>query len=740
MAKILKYLLIALGTLLVLFAGVAAYIAATFDPNAYKPQIIQLVKENRQRTLKLDGDIKLALFPRIGADLGRASLSEHKSDKEFASVESLRLALALGPLLHKELVVDEITVKGIKANVVRSKDGRFNFDDLLSKEEKQPSQFKFDIDHVSVEKSALTYRDEAAGTQFALSDVNIGTGRVANGVPGKLDLSLKVQGNAPKLNLAIQAKGGYLFDLDKKRYAFDALSLEAKGEAAGITNLVAKLTGSLDARLQTGEINAEKLALAVSGVEAGSNMEFKLDAPRLALTQQKASGDKLTITAKITGPKQTLAANAALAGIEGNAQSFKTGGLTLDVDMTQGDLQVKAKVSSPLSGNLQSRQVSLPRLAMNVSAGAPYLPGKLISAELQGSAAVDGAKENAQANLAGKVGESNIKTKLGVQGFAKPAYAFDMDIDQLDLDKYLPPKPAGQAPAAQAAAPAKEEPIDLSALKGLNATGSVRIGQLKARNVKSSQVRVDLKARDGKLDLSPMSANLYQGSLNGAVSLNAAGPAIAAKQNLTGVNISPLLKDLVNYENLEGHGNVALDVTTQGNTVSAMKKALNGTAALNLADGAYRGINIAETIRNAKAALGAVQGKAAPQTQQPNQDQKTDFTELKASFVIRNGVAHNDDLLLKSPLLRVTGAGDVNLGADTVDYTAKATVVATTKGQGGADLGQLAGVTVPVHLVGPLGTPRYQIDFAGLAAGAAKQQIEQKASEQLQKKLPGLFR
>ncbi|HSD60719.1 MAG TPA: AsmA family protein, partial [Burkholderiales bacterium] len=328
-------------------------------------------------------------------------------------------------------------------------------------------------------------------------------------------------------------------------------------------------------------------------------------------------------------------------------------------------------------------------------------------------------------------------------GFTHPAYGFDVDIDQLDMDKYLPPKPAAaKAPASGGApaAPAREEPIDLSALKALNATGSLRIGSLKVQNIRSSNVRVDLKAKDGRVDLNPVSANLYQGTLNGSASVNSAGtPSVATRQNLNGVNIAPLLKDAVNFENLEGKGNVALDVTTQGVTVGAMKKALNGTASLNLADGAYRGINVAETIRNAKAALGAIKGKPQAQTQATNTAQKTDFSELKASFQIRNGVAHNEDLSMKSPLLRLTGAGDIDIGNDAINYLAKATVVGTAKGQGGAEADQLKGVTVPVKLSGPLGAPRYEIDYGALATEAAKQQVEKKAGDFLQRKLPGLF-
>jgi len=239
-----------------------------------------------------------------------------------------------------------------------------------------------------------------------------------------------------------------------------------------------------------------------------------------------------------------------------------------------------------------------------------------------------------------------------------------------------------------------------------------------------------------------MSANLYQGRLNGSVSVNAAAtPVIATRQNLTGVNIQPLLQDAAEFGNLEGKGNVSLDVTTQGATVGALKKGLNGNAALDLANGAYRGINVTEAIRKAKTAVAVVRGKPQPPMQPSSADaaQKTEFTEMKASFQIRNGVAHNEDLALRSPALRVTGAGDIDIGNNTINYLAKATVVDPTKAQGGAELNQLKGVTVPVKLSGSLDAPGYQVDVTALAVDAAKQEVQQKAQDFLQRKLPGLF-
>ena len=156
---------------------------------------------------------------------------------------------------------------------------------------------------------------------------------------------------------------------------------------------------------------------------------------------------------------------------------------------------------------------------------------------------------------------------------------------------------------------------------------------------------------------------------------------------------------------------MTLDVNAAGKTVNTMKKSLAGNARVALKDGAIKGINLAEVFRSAKTALGSSEQKA-----QAREAQQTDFSEMTASFVIKNGVAHNEDLDVKAPLFRISGKGDIDIGNSKIDYVTNATVVASTKGQGGADLQELSGLTVPVHLVGPFDALKYQVDYSAAAS------------------------
>ncbi|MCZ7563001.1 MAG: AsmA family protein [Burkholderiales bacterium] len=359
------------------------------------------------------------------------------------------------------------------------------------------------------------------------------------------------------------------------------------------------------------------------------------------------------------------------------------------------------------------------------------MPGGGVKLALAGTAAADWAKETAQTDLTARLEDSTVQAKVAVRNFSAPAINFDIAADKLNVDRYLPPKQAGAA-GGGAGGTAKsgsggERPIDLSVLKTLNASGSVRIGALTASNVKAQNVRVDVRAAGGRLDVSPMSASLYEGALAGSASVNANTNTFAAKQHLKGVNIGPLLRDAAQQDMLEGRGTVDLDVTSAGNTVSAIKRALNGAASVDLRDGAIKGVDIGGMLRKAQSLL----GRGAAVEEQSQGGARTDFTSLSASFVLKDGVARNDDLDGRSPLLRLGGAGIVDIGAGTVDYTVKATLAATAKGQGGRDASEVRGITAPIRVTGAFDSLKYRLDAGALATDVAKDTLKRELERRL---------
>ena len=403
-----------------------------------------------------------------------------------------------------------------------------------------------------------------------------------------------------------------------------------------------------------------------------------------------------------------------------------------------GQAGARLDLGGALVADFQGGRVALSKLVLD--AAWPRAAGGPLQLKAQGQATALLDQQTLDATLGGTLDGSTFDARIGMPRFTPAAYRFDVTVDRLDLDRLG--AVAAPAPAAVAAAP--DAALDLSALAGLDAQGTLKVGTLKLGGMQATNLSAGLRAAGGRVAADPVAANLYQGRLAGSVALDArAVPQLALRQTLTDVQLGPLLRDALGRDSLEGRGAVSLDVSAQGRTVLALRQSLAGSATAALRDGAVRGINVAQVIRSAKASLG---GGAGEQAGAGSRTEKTDFSEMTASFRIQRGVARNDDLLAKSPLLRITGSGDIDLGAQRLDYLVKAAVVASLQGQGGPELQALKGQTVPVRLTGPFDAIGWRIDFAGLAKEAVKAKVEarkeevkDKLREQLGKQLKGLF-
>lgn len=669
--KILRIAGIAILVIFVLLAVTVGVLYAMFDGEKVKAEISRAMLQEKQRKLVIAGSPRLSVWPDVGVQLDRVTLSEHASDVEFLALDSARVSVALMPLLSRQVQVRGLDLQGLKATLVKKKDGTLNVADLLGDQKADGANAKdkpagetpappvqLDIASIRIGNAQLTWRDEKAGALTTLSQLNLATGRV--------------QADSAQKTVSIQ-----------------------------------------------------KLMASTHGTSGADAFELKLEAPQLALSPEKSGGEAITLAVTVSGSGHRAAVQFALSQVEGNADMLKIGSLALTLDAASGESKIKGQLHSPVAVNVAAQTVALAQLAGNLDVSHPSMPMKQLTLPIAGSLTANWAQQTAGLDLRTQFDGSHVVSKVSVSRFAPLALAFDLDVDQLNVDKYLPPKAQEAGEGAKSGASGKEAPLDFSALKGPHqVSGAVRIGALQVSGLKLAQLNAKLHLAAGRLEVAPLTMHLYEGSATGGLSVNAVGNAVALRQNLTGVSVNPLMKDLLSKDMLEGRGNVALDISSHGDTVGAMKKALAGSASLSLKDGAIKGINLAQSLRDIKSKLGQ-----PDTTQKAKEGEKTDFSELTASLKIANGVAHNEDLAAKSPFLRLAGAGDIDIGQGQMNYLAKATVVGSSEGQGGKAADQLAGLTVPVRVSGPFEGLSYKIEFASMVADVAKARVEEKKQE-----------
>jgi AsmA protein len=217
---------------------------------------------------------------------------------------------------------------------------------------------------------------------------------------------------------------------------------------------------------------------------------------------------------------------------------------------------------------------------------------------------------------------------------------------------------------------------------------------------------VTADAERAAVDLTQL--QLYDGAMTGRLAVaNGAPLAIEAQANATGVQLEPLLAAVADLDMLAGSGNLELAVSSQGDSIAALIGALAGEGRVLARDGALLGINIGATMRQVMT-LGTASAAGEPL--------RTDFAEAGGSFTITDGIVENRDFALRAPILRVSGAGTVDLPAQRLDYRLEPRLASTLQGQDAAsDAAFQAGV--PIVVEGPWAEPAIRLDLGGGLTG-----------------------
>jgi AsmA protein len=309
--------------------------------------------------------------------------------------------------------------------------------------------------------------------------------------------------------------------------------------------------------------------------------------------------------------------------------------------------------------------------------------------------------------------ESRLNFSAKLKDFSKPVIAFDLNLDQIDLDRYLPSRGEKKAPEEKAETePPKKKKTDYTSLRRLVLDGLVRVGKLKAQGARIQDVYLKVSGRNGRFHLDPFTLKLYQGDMKatGALDVQQDIPKSNVDLKAEGIKVGPLLKDLLDKDFLEGDLKAEMAVRTAGDDAQSIKKTLNGKGDLVFEDGAIIGFDLAGMVQNAKAAFGLAEKRG----ERP----RTDFSELHSPFTLTDGVVETPETSLISPLLRVVAAGNADLVKETLDFRVEPKFVATLAGQG--DMKERAGVTVPVLVTGSFSSPKFRPDLEGML----KQELE----------------
>ncbi|MFO7593802.1 MAG: AsmA family protein [Pseudomonadota bacterium] len=763
MRRLLKWIGGIIGVVIGL-ALIAMLVVTLFvDPNDYKGLITEQVKTHTGRELKIEGDIDFSFFPWLGLELGRLELgnAEGFGPEPFAGIEAADVKVKILPLLRGEVKMDTIVLHGLNLSLTRRADGVSNWDDLAAKgepgAEEKPEEKPAEpaaspeqalkalaIGGIEIRDANVQWNDEMAGQRASVTDFNLTSGAIILDDPFPFSLDGKVSASKPAINATIDLATNIGLDLSNQRYRLDGtkLGLDAESELIPGGKASVTLKGDLAADLTQQTASAKGLTLEGMGmkldadVSAGNIMADPTASGSLKLVLTDPDGLSSVVTLPPELNKAALKGGTVDTEFQldlGEARTLSLAPLNLAAMGLELKVSMEGKqiIDQPaFSGELSSNEFVPRELLSNVGVALPEMadPSTLTKARL--SSRFDAGLDNvALSDLQVVFDQTTLAGSASVKQFKAPVIRYQLELDEIDVDRYLPPPSEESAEqGAEAETDAGEDKTDaglpLEMLRSLDIDGTFKVGKVKVMNLNSDSIVTTLRAEKGQFRVHPLTANLYQGGYSGDLRFDVRSdtPKLGMDEKLSGVESGPLLKDFMGKDYVTGKANVAAKLTASGVEPMAVRKSLNGNGSFSFENGQVKGINIGHLIRQGYALY---KGRQAPK----EEVKETDFTALRGSFTVTNGLVSTRDLTARSPLFEVDGSGTAHLVSEKLDMRLETTIVSSFKDAANQSVDELEGVMIPITIKGSFGEPKYGVDVESVLKAKLEAEVEKKKEE-----------
>ncbi len=672
-----------LGILVVTVVAVAVFAAIVFmlvfDPNDYKDKIAAGVKEATGRELAIEGDLHLSLFPWLAVEMGKTELGNAPGfdDTPFASFESARLSVRVMPLLlQRQVVVGTAALDSLRVNLQVRKDGTGNWEDLgqaseAEPEAPEPPEMQADGRSATIDVASV------AVTDAALTYSDAGTG-------DRYELTdMNLRSGRIAAGEAVPLDGGFAFKLDP-----------------------AGLSGRVDIDVVV-DFDAEAATIAISDLDVDGRVDGVAEVP--ATIRFRAPVIRL----------QTEAQNADVGEVRLQLMSVD---LKADVEPFSyaGDPQPAATISIAAF----SPRTLMQELAVEVPPTAdPDVLDKLI---VDAKAKV-GANAITLSDLRLVLDDTTFTGRLSVPKSADGRFELDLAGDRIDIARYM--APASEAGAGdEAAGETVEIPVEL--IRALNARGNLSIASASLGKILFEKVTLGVNSANGKLRFHPIAADFFDGGYRGDVNVDASGkvPSIAVDENIAGVSLRPMMKAMYDVDDISGTINGNFRLGGSGADMDAIRRDLDGTLSIELQDGAWEGTDVWYELRRARALI-----KGEPPPQAPATP-RTQFSSMKASGKVTDGVMQNDDFFAQLPFMQVTGKGSVNFVEATVDYTATGRFLEKPEFMtevSEEELDDFTRAVIPFRITGPLADPDIEPDIEEMVKDRAEEEAKKAIVDKL---------
>jgi len=684
------------------------------DPNDYRDQITQLVKDKTGRNLDLSGDLSVSVFPWLGVATQGLSLSQPSSiGGDMLTVDKAQLRVKLVPLLSKKVEVDTIVLEQPSINLITLENGSSSLDglsgdaqangDQQSSSAKPEAAIALVVAGVNISDAKVVIDNRKEGSRIELKNLNVNSGNLLGS------------------SLAPLAMQGEMHNADSESPMFFEFNAKARVEQETTSVFMQAVEaevkqGTLGAQLTVAELNVKDASLlGIQDIEVELEGDYPLTA-RIASLVADLNKEQLDIASM----------SAAMGDANAQLQNVSVRGFA--------DPKVTAKVSVP---TFNARGL-LSLLELDYE---PVKATALTAVGFQADVTADTEAVSLK-NLQFDLDQSKLQGSATVRNFSSPAAEFDLDLNNLNIDDYLPPSDESSASGSGGGdeiSGAEALALPLAAFKELNANGRFKAQSLTSGGLEMQDIDVKVVSSAGAVTITP-SASLYDGKLDGTIAFTESGDSeLKVQQNIDLVDLGRILTDADVSEQLSGLGSLAIDVLVrESNGVQTNQ----GTIKLEASKGEIGGLDMNAILERANNVMSLLSSKGGSASEadaegdgQADAQGVTPFAEMSGTFNLNNFVLTNDDFVLSSPAFNVTGEGVIDVAQESVNYLIEVAVAENIGGALGDRLDKIKGQRIPIRCQGALDAPLCLPDAKRLYKNFLASRLDQKKGEFLEEKL-----
>ncbi|MFK5915242.1 MAG: AsmA family protein [Woeseiaceae bacterium] len=677
--------LFAASVLLILVVAIGLLLA--FNPNDYKSDVIALAKEHTGRTMVIPGDISLSLFPWVGLELGKIEISNTNGfgERPFAKMEHLQVRAKLWPLFQQKLEADTLIIEGLTLNLAKNKKGVTNWDDLLNNKTKSSNNASktkaiknkevkpafvlgaFALNGIHIKNANFNWDDESTQQKFAAEIIQLRIGQIKpnSRIPFELQLNFKDKNLKADISLNTFIK----FEPSFKQLVLMDTTITSQLKLASSTSLL-----SPELRSELIQINLNKQTLNIKQLHILEN--------------------DINIKARIS------------------AQNI----------LTQPQFNTHINIPSFNPRSLSTRfNITLPKMASSTA-----LTKLSSSFDVKGN-----LNKILLSNMTLQLDSTQLKAKANIQ--LEPLYAnATVSIDKINIDSYLPPeskptkgnkKPDNKNKTNRSTAEAALIPLAL--LNAVNLDADIKIGQLQIKNTHWEKLHLVSHSKQGNLRIKPLTLHGYNATINSdlAIQTKKQTASLQAYLNIQNIQAGKLLNDFIKKDKLKGLASIKANISTQGITLSQIKKHLNGKLKIQLRDATLKGFDIHHQQKVLEAKLKRKTPPPVPK------NAATKIANLTASAIIKNGILTNKDLRAATPLSRIIGHGKVDLVKEKINYVASVKFTSSTSIAAKKRFEDMTVIPLGILISGSFDKPSIDVDYKKALNAVFKKELKKQQNK-----------